>query len=72
MKKVVIGSFILLILTYIFTIYIDIEVLSEDIKVFNEKELSVSSCLKDMFGFCLAKLPVNINESIDINKIGSY
>ena len=72
MKKVVIGIFMLLILLYISTLHIDIKVLSEDIKVFSEQELNVSSCLKDMFGFCLVKLPVNINGSVDTNKIGSY
>ena len=72
MKKVVIGSFILLILLYVLTLRIDIDFLTEDIKVFSEQELSVSSCLEDIFGFCLAKLPVNINSNIDTNKIGNY
>ena len=72
MKKVAIGSFVLLILLYVLTLHIDIDFLTDDIKVFSEQELSVSSCLKDMFGFCLAKLPVNINSNIDINKIGNY
>lgn len=72
MKKVVIGSFVLLILLYVLTLHIDIDFLTDDIKVFSEQELSVSSCLKDIFGFCLAKLPVNINSNIDTNKIGNY
>ena len=72
MKKVVIGSFVLLILLYVLTLHIDIDFLTDDIKVFSEQELSVSSCLKDMFGFCLAKLPVNIKSNIDTNKIGNY
>ena len=72
MKKVAIGSFVLLILLYVLTLHIDIDFLTDDIKVFSEQELSVSSCLKDMFGFCLAKLPVNINSNIDTNKIGNY
>ncbi len=73
MKKVVIIfviSFILLF--YIFTLKINITVESNDVKVFDNYNEDVSSCLEDIFGFCLFKIPVNIEGNVDTNIVSNY
>ena len=73
MKKVVIiGVISFIILFYIFTLKISINVYSYTVKVFDKYEEKVSSCLEDIFGFCLFKLPVNIEGNVDTNIIGNY
>ncbi len=73
MKKVVIiGVISFIILFYIFTLKISITVDSDTVKVFDKYEEKVSSCLEDIFGFCLFKLPVNIEGNVDTNIIGNY
>ena len=73
MKKVVIiGVISFIILFYIFTLKISITVDSDTVKVFDKYEEKVSSCLEDIFGFCLFKLPVNIEGNVETNIIGNY
>lgn len=73
MKKIVIVCVIsFIILFYLFTLKINITVDSENVKVFDNYNGKVSSCLEDIFGFCLLKLPVNVEGDIDTNVIGNY
>ncbi len=73
MKKVVIiGAISFIILFYLFTLKINITVDSDNVKVFDSHNEDVSSCLEDIFGFCLFKLPVNIEGNVDTNVIGNY
>ena len=73
MKKVVIiGVISFIILFYLFTLKINITVNSDNVKVFDNYDEEVSSCLKDIFGFCLLKLPVNVEGNVDTNVIGNY
>lgn len=73
MKKVVIiGVISFIILFYLFTLKINITVDSDTVKVFDNYNEKVSSCLEDIFGFCLFKLPVNVEGNVDTNIIGNY
>lgn len=73
MKKIVIIVVIsFIILLYLFTLKINITVNSDNVKVFYNYNEEVSSCLEDIFGFCLLKLPVNVEGDIDTNVIGNY
>lgn len=73
MKKIVIIVVIsFIILFYLFTLKINITVNSNNVKVFDKYNEEVSSCLEDIFGFCLLKLPVNVEGNIDTNVIGNY
>lgn len=73
MKKIVIIVVIsFIILLYLFTLKINITVNSDNVKVFDNYNEDVSSCLEDIFGFCLLKLPVNIKGNVDTNVIGNY
>ena len=73
MKKVVIiGVISFIILFYLFTLKINITVDSYNVKVFDNYNEEVSSCLEDIFGFCLLKLPVNVEGNVDTNVIGNY
>lgn len=73
MKKVVIIVVIsFIILFYLFTLKINITVNSNNVKVFDKYNEEVSSCLEDIFGFCLLKLPVNVEGNVDTNVIGNY
>ena len=73
MKKIVIiGVISFIILLYLFTLKINITVNSDNVKVFDNYNEDVSSCLEDIFGFCSFKLPVNIDGNVDTNVIGNY
>ena len=73
MKKIVIIVVIsFIILLYLFTLKINITVNSDNVKVFDNYNEDISSCLEDIFGFCLLKLPVNIEGNVDTNVIGNY